>query len=66
MVVTKQAKIKSKMVRGKDNRNEFADLCGVWTAEEAASFLESISELQTVESEGFPPQRRDLPNGRRT
>jgi hypothetical protein len=56
MVVTKQESIKSKKVRGKDNRDEFADLCGVWTTEEATQFLESISEFETVESEGNKPR----------
>jgi len=32
-----------------DNRAEFADLCGVWTEEEAAEFTEAITDLETVD-----------------
>jgi hypothetical protein len=56
MVVTKQESIKSKKVRGKDNRDEFAEFCGVWTAAEADQFLESIADLETIESEGPDPR----------
>jgi len=35
--------------KDKDNRDEFADLCGVWTAEEAELFLGSIADLETVD-----------------
>jgi hypothetical protein len=55
-VVTKQESIKNKKVRGKDNRDQFAEFCGVWTAEEATQFLESISDLETVESEVSKPR----------
>jgi hypothetical protein len=37
----------------KDNRAEFADLCGVWTTEEAARFLADIDELNTVDPEDW-------------
>ncbi|MBE3124727.1 MAG: hypothetical protein IMZ54_13990 [Acidobacteria bacterium] len=53
---TKKESIKSNKVRGKDNRDQFAEFCGVWTAEEATQFLERISELETVESEGNKPR----------
>jgi hypothetical protein len=33
----------------KDNRAEFADLCGAWTKEEADRFLESIDDLEVIE-----------------
>ncbi len=42
--------------KGKDRRDEFAEFCGVWTAAEADQFLESISDFETIESEGNPPR----------
>jgi len=36
-----------------DNREEFADLCGVWTKEEAARFLESIADLETIDDKNW-------------
>ena len=42
--------------KAKDRREEFADLCGVWTAEEATQFLESISDFETVEPDGNAPR----------
>jgi hypothetical protein len=33
----------------KDNRAEFADLCGAWTKEEADRFLESIDDLEVID-----------------
>jgi hypothetical protein len=35
--------------KGPDNREEFADLCGVWTNEEADAFLNGIGDLETVD-----------------
>jgi len=35
--------------KGPDNRAEFADLCGVWTIEEAEDFLEGIGDLEIVD-----------------
>jgi len=32
-----------------DNRQEFADFCGIWTAEEAKGFLESIGDLGQID-----------------
>jgi hypothetical protein len=32
-----------------DNRKEFVDLCGVWTGEDAAKFLERIDDLEAVD-----------------
>jgi len=32
-----------------DNRAEFADLSGIWTAEEADRFLGALSEFEVVE-----------------
>lgn len=66
MAVTKPATLKSKMARGKDYRNEFSDLCGVGTVEEAERFLESIWELEVVESAASPTLRRNLTSGRRS
>jgi hypothetical protein len=42
--------------KGKDRRDEFAEFCGVWTAAEADQFLESIADLETIESEGNAPR----------
>ena len=35
----------------KDNRDEFMDLCGLWTDKEAQEFLESIDDLEVIEEE---------------
>ena len=35
--------------RRNDKREEFADLCGVWTDKEAASFLKRIDDLEAVD-----------------
>jgi hypothetical protein len=35
--------------RGLDKREEFVDLCGVWTVEEGAEFLERIDDLEAVD-----------------
>jgi hypothetical protein len=35
--------------RKKDNRQEFADFCGIWTAEEATSFLEATGDLERID-----------------
>lgn len=35
--------------RKKDNRQEFADFCGIWTAEEAKSFLEASGDLERID-----------------
>lgn len=32
-----------------DNREEFSDLCGVWTEAEAAEFLELIADLEVTD-----------------
>jgi plasmid stability protein len=37
----------------KDRRQEFADLCGVWTKEEADQFLESIADMETIDDEDW-------------
>ena len=37
-----------------DNREEFADLCGLWTAAEADEFLESVADLEIVDSKDWP------------
>lgn len=36
--------------RTPDNRQEFADLCGVWTEAEASEFLGLISDLEVVDA----------------
>jgi plasmid stability protein len=33
----------------KDKREEYADLCGVWTEKEATQFLESIADMETID-----------------
>jgi plasmid stability protein len=38
-----------KKKKKKDKREEYADLCGVWTEEEAAQFLESIADMETID-----------------
>jgi len=35
--------------KGPDNREEFVDLCGAWTKEEAEAFLNGIGDLETVD-----------------
>lgn len=35
--------------KDKDNRAAFADLCGVWTPEEADQFLAAVGDLETVD-----------------
>jgi hypothetical protein len=35
--------------KGQDNREEFVDLCGIWTDDEASRFLESIGDLEAVD-----------------
>jgi hypothetical protein len=35
--------------KGEDRRADFSDLCGVWTAEEAATFLELEGDLETID-----------------
>ena len=32
-----------------DRKEDFADLCGVWTQEEAVEFMSSLSDLQTAD-----------------
>lgn len=35
--------------KDKDNRAVFADLCGVWTAEEAAAFTAATDDLKAID-----------------
>lgn len=35
--------------KDKDNRAVFADLCGVWTSDEADEFLATVADLETVD-----------------
>ena len=35
--------------RPPDNREAFADLCGVWTEEDAAELLRAVADLGTVD-----------------
>jgi len=37
----------------KDNKLEFADLCGVWTEADAAEFLGSIGDMGEVDKEDW-------------
>ncbi len=39
--------------RRKDNREDFADLCGVWSEEEAAGFLEGLGDLEKVDKDDW-------------
>jgi predicted CopG family antitoxin len=39
--------------RRKDNREDFADLFGVWSEEEAANFLEAIGDLEKIDKEDW-------------
>ena len=39
--------------RRKDNREEFADLCGVWSKEEAAGFLEAMEDLEKIDKDDW-------------
>jgi plasmid stability protein len=39
--------------RPPDNRAEFADLCGVWTEEEAAEFAEAVAEFGAVDEKDW-------------
>jgi len=39
--------------RPPDNRAEFADLCGVWTEEEAAEFMEAVADLETADAKDW-------------
>jgi hypothetical protein len=33
----------------KDNRQEFAEFCGIWTEEDSKSFLEAIGDLGRID-----------------
>ena len=35
--------------RKKDYREDFADLCGVWSREEAESFLATIGDMEQID-----------------
>jgi predicted CopG family antitoxin len=35
--------------RPKDNREDFADLCGVWSKEDAERFLEAVVDLERID-----------------
>jgi hypothetical protein len=37
----------------KDKREEFVDLCGVWSGEEAAEFLGRIEDLEAVDAKDW-------------
>jgi predicted CopG family antitoxin len=39
--------------RRRDNREDFADLCGVWSKEEAASFLEAVGDLERIDKDDW-------------
>lgn len=39
--------------RRKDNREDFADLCGVWSKEEAANFLEAVGDLERIDKDDW-------------
>ncbi len=36
-------------VKDRDRRQDFADLCGAWTKDDADGFLEAIADLETVD-----------------
>jgi hypothetical protein len=37
--------------RRKDNREDFADLCGIWSEEEASNFLEAIGDFEKIDKD---------------
>lgn len=39
--------------RPSDNRDVFADLCGVWTEEEAAEFMAAVADLDIVDTKDW-------------
>ncbi len=39
--------------RPPDKGEAFADLCGVWTEEEAAEFMAAIADLETVDAKDW-------------
>ena len=39
--------------RRTDNREDFADLCGVWSKEEAMSFLEAVGDLERIDKDDW-------------
>lgn len=39
--------------RPPDNRAEFADLCGVWTEEQASEFMELIADFEVVDAKDW-------------
>jgi plasmid stability protein len=39
--------------KDKDNRAAFADLCGIWTPEEAEEFQAASSDLKSVDSKDW-------------
>lgn len=39
--------------RSPDNREAFADLCGAWTEEEAAEFMDVVADLGTVDAKDW-------------
>jgi len=36
-----------------DRKEDFTDLCGVWTQEEAAEFMSSLSDLETADPQDW-------------
>jgi hypothetical protein len=36
-----------------DNREEFLDLCGIWTGDDAKRFLEAIKDLEQIHPEDW-------------
>ncbi|MDW7759200.1 MAG: ribbon-helix-helix protein, CopG family [Acidobacteriota bacterium] len=39
--------------RPPDNREEFADLCGAWSREEAVEFMETVADFDTVDEKDW-------------
>ena len=37
----------------KDKRQEFADLCGIWSKDEAERFLEAVADLEKADKEDW-------------
>lgn len=58
-MIKKQTKAADTELRPETKQSEFADLCGVWTKEEARAFLVSISDFEVSEPEDRSPRTRD-------
>ncbi len=39
--------------RQSDHREDFAEFCGLWSEEEAASFLEAVADLEKIDKDDW-------------